>query len=392
MNININAKTIGIFFGLVILIVGVFAGGMYLGSDSSDDEKDWDAPTGVNSQVEDADGEADDAKDVADADVAPEGFEPNLGTEGETAEEQTTDGESAEELTTITPDTSEREAPLMSTPTRILVSSALPSSSSYWNADMSGDPATYVSPNPTYYVLEDAKVRVYQDIPNLGIENYKTESVTSDAGYSGVLDLESNGFSEYKDEAGKMYVIVESEHLASNVGKVGLCTSVPEEKNKIIRVKVIPDTYSFSTVLAKQSPETGGEFLSWLTEGGTDDIKIESIRPCAYSSSWGWNLASIVNAPKVDVYMSTKATGDWKQLSFITTEAVDANNNLHIDLRPQILTAEQGYTGSTKFDMETTGDKVFYVMFDHTYSEDEIYKIGFTVTPSSITVTEITQL
>lgn len=381
MNINLNAKNVAIIAIIGLLLFSVVATAMYFvtSGDNGEDEGFWKPSTDSHVEIQDAvtdqNALSEDENEIEDADVAPEIDE----TEGDIPDASTDE----QSQTTITIDLSEREYPLTNTPTRILVRSKLPSSNAFWNADMSGDPNTYVSSNPTYPVLEDAEVRVYQDIPNLDITNYKTSGTTSDAGYTGSLDLESQSFSSYDGEDGKMYIVVESEHLASSIGKVGVKTSVPDSRNKIVGVSVIPDTYSFSTILTKQDASDSG-FLSWLTAGGTDEITIESMRPCAYSSSWGWNLASIVNAPKIDIYLSTKSNGDWKQMSFVTTEAVDSNNNLHVDLRPQILTAEQGYTGTTKFDMEDTGDQTFYVKFAHTYSDDEVYKISYTVSPSSV--------
>lgn len=391
MNIRIDSKKIVIISIILLTLITISATAMYFITNADgDDEGFWKPSTDSNMDIQDVVTEENTLTD--DIPEIDENSMNDSTTTEDTTEDTTEVVSTSDNSQTVTMELSEREYPLLRTPTRFLVRSALPSSNAFWNADMSGDPNTYVSSNPTYPVLEDAEVRVYQDIPNLDVKNYKTSGTTSDAGYSPLLDLEAKAYSSYNGEAGKMYVIVESEHIASNVGKVGIKTSVPDSKNKIVGISVIPDTYSFSTVLTKQDAQTGGEFLSWLTEGGTDDIVIESMRPCAYTSSWGWNLASLLNAPKIDVYLSTKSNADWKKLSFITTQALDSNNNLHIDIRPQILTAEQGYTGAIKHDMESTGNKVFYVKFDHTYSTDEVYKIEYTVTPSSVTVTGIEQI
>lgn len=272
------------------------------------------------------------------------------------------------------------EAPLRATPTWFKVKSAIPSSNSLWSSEMTenDDPNTWISKKPQYYVLEDCKVKVFQDIPNIYITNYKTEGITNENGYTKQLKIECNSFSQYRNTDGKMYVMLESNHLASKTHKLGYFIDVPTSNNKVIVLKVIPDTYAFSTVMTLSK---GG----WLDTINADNIEISSMRPCMRSSNY-WNLASLFDYTNFGHGFSILLSTDgktWKeQTDNQKTNVADSKGNLHVTINPQILTENQGYTG-TPFDMTTTGNKEFYIKFKSTTSS-KTFKVTFDLTPTQI--------
>lgn len=384
--VNISGKALAGIGIVGFLILAIFFGGIiYFVTSSDDDGEPWNPDTAGYSGLEHDVVNDEDVAESTEEFIADTDEKTETETETETLDvadnADTTDGE-----TTSTPeaDTDDREAPLMRTPTLFKVQSALPTSQAYWAYELKTE----------YPVLEGAKIAVYQDIPNLAITNYKTTGTTKDSGYTDALDLESNSFSEWKGVDGKAYVLLESEHVASTSGKLGYTISVPETRNSVKVLKVVPDTYAFSTILTSEGD-------SIFSINNADNVNIESMKPCAKTSSWGWDMGSIqtFDVNEFDVYLSTSSTGNWKQLTSTTMDATanSGDGEIHILVAPMILDEKtidgktvNEYDG-TPLDLSKTGEKTFYIKFTSGVTSQK-YKVTYTVTPTSVSTPTFTKI
>ena len=265
-------------------------------------------------------------------------------------------------------------APLYAIPTSIRIKSALPLSNAFWGYDMT----------PKYLYLANARIITHQDSFEIGEKDYKIETKTEGKGYTPFIPLEEKSYSEWDGVKGKMKVYIQHPDIISPTGAVSLITDAPTTRNGVKVFSLIPDTYAISTILKKV--DNKGLILPFFDRDSAATIGIVKLNACTGATSKDWVLASLFTYdPVIDVYLSTSKDGGWKRQSFITKDAFDDKNQMHVVLHPQILTTENGYTGANPYDIHARGSKEFYVKFDIGGTEDKIFKISFDVTSSKLT-------
>ena len=265
-------------------------------------------------------------------------------------------------------------APLNAISTSIRIKSSLPLSNAFWGYDMT----------PKYVYLANARIITHQDSFEIGEKDYKIETKTQSKGYTPFIPLEEQSYSEWDGVKGKMKIYIQHPDIISETGAVSIITNAPTTKNGVKVISLIPDTYAISTILKKV--DNTGLILPFYDRDSAASIGIVELNACTGATSKDWVLASLFSYdPVIDIYLSTSEYGNWKRQSFITKDAFDENNQMHVVLHPQILTTENEYTGANPYDIHTRGSKEFYVKFDIGGTEDKIFKISFDVTSSKLT-------
>lgn len=281
-----------------------------------------------------------------------------------------------EDDSTLTDDTTKTipTAPLNAIPTSIRIKSSLPLSNAFWGYDMT----------PKYVYLANARIITHQDSFEIGEKDYKIETKTQSKGYTPFIPLEEQSYSEWDGVKGKMKVYIQHPDIVSSTGAVSLITNAPTTRNGVKVISLVPDTYAISTILKKV--DNKGLILPFFDRDSAATIGIVELNACTGATSKDWVLASLFTYdPVIDIYLSTSKDGSWKRQSFITKDAFDEKEQMHVILHPQILTTENGYTGPNPYDMHTRGSKEFYAKFDIGGTKDKIFKISFDITSSKLT-------